>query len=104
MSETSIDALETWMEEYRAKDAIEAAERAKTRERMTVGQLMELLSKADPNDSVVLPGYEGNENDVSEVVIGSIKVNQNGAWYYGAHDFCPRDRDVEGHENAVLIR
>lgn len=46
---------------------------------------MQQLSKRPPGDMVVVSGYEGGFNEVSEVRCVRLKLNQNDKWYYGVH-------------------
>ncbi len=52
---------------------------------MTIKELIEALSKFDPETPVVVRGYEGGYNDVSIVKAESIQLNVNKQHYYGAH-------------------
>jgi hypothetical protein len=52
---------------------------------MTVQELIEALSKFDPNTPVVVRGYEGGYNDIQSIQPLSIQLNVNNTWYYGAH-------------------
>lgn len=52
---------------------------------MTVKELIEALSKFDPEMPVVVRSYEAGYDDVKEVRGLSIQVNVNTIWYYGAH-------------------
>jgi len=53
---------------------------------MTVKELMEILSKVDPNLMVVVSGYEGGVTEPGEVKIKTAALNVNKEWYYGEHE------------------
>jgi hypothetical protein len=52
---------------------------------MTIRELIESLSKFDPDTPVVVRGYEGGYNDIMEIEETSMQLNVNRVWYYGAH-------------------
>ena len=52
---------------------------------MTIKELIEALSKFDPDTPVVVGGYEGGYNDLTIVKVESIQTNVNTQHYYGAH-------------------
>lgn len=52
---------------------------------MTIKELIEALSKFNPDTPVVVRGYEGGYNDVTIVKAESIQLNVNKQHYYGAH-------------------
>ncbi len=54
---------------------------------MTIKELIETLSKFDPDTPVVIRGYEDGYNDVSIVRPKTMQLNVNEKHhYYGAHD------------------
>ncbi len=70
---------------------------------MTVAELIEKLQTLYPgNARVILHGYEGGYEDISDVVSKPIMLNVNEAWYYGDHDD-PKDKQ-QPDEIAFLIR
>lgn len=58
---------------------------------MTIKELIEALSKFDPDTPVVVRGYEGGYNDIMEIEETSMQLNVNRVWYYGAH----REKDSQ---------
>jgi hypothetical protein len=73
---------------------------------MTVGELMDILSKKDKNTLVLVNGYENGYDNVSDVK--DVKVFKKGryaSWEgrYGDHDYEKKGKgDMEDYE-AVLI-
>lgn len=53
---------------------------------MKVRELIELLSKQDPELRVIIDGYEGGYSDVEEVEVIKIALNVNPPGVYGVHD------------------
>ena len=53
---------------------------------MTVKELIEALKKMPEDTRVVISGYEGGYNDVSELNEIRINPDVNTAWYYGKHE------------------
>jgi hypothetical protein len=54
---------------------------------VTIKELIETLSKFDPDTPVVIRGYEGGYNDVSIVQTLTMQLNVNEKHHhYGAHD------------------
>lgn len=58
----------------------------------TVGELIEALSKLDPNTRIFTHGYEGGWDDVVMPTKGfvvhdmSLNVNDKATWWYGYHE------------------
>ena len=52
---------------------------------MKIKELIEILSKQDPNLNVVINGYEDGFDDISTLEVIKIKRNANTEWYYGSH-------------------
>ena len=52
---------------------------------MTVGELIQELSKYPSNQRVVISGYEGGFVDVTSVHNVEIMLNVLDEWYYGPH-------------------
>ena len=66
---------------------------------MTVQELIDALSKLPPDHMVVVNGYEGGVNEISDVVQCKLDLNVNTKWYYGKHETHRRadsDDDVPG--------
>ena len=53
---------------------------------MKVKELIEVLSQLDPELMVVVAGYEGGVNEVSDYGLCDIELNVNDEWYYGKHE------------------
>ena len=53
---------------------------------MTVKELIEQLSKLDPELHVFIPGYEGGYNYAEISKVKNICLNVNHEDYYGPHD------------------
>jgi hypothetical protein len=52
---------------------------------MNVRELINILSQFDPETRVVVAGYEGGFNDITEIHPQTLRVNVNKEWYYGSH-------------------
>lgn len=65
---------------------------------MTVQELINALSALPPDHRVVVNGYEGGVNDVSDATECMIELNVNTAWYYGSHEI---RRDYEVNSSCV---
>lgn len=68
---------------------------------MTTRELIGLLQQHPPEMRVVVSGYEGGVDDVSGMEEVPIKLDQNTAWYFGAHEVC--EDDEEPGETALSI-
>ena len=53
---------------------------------MKVKELIEKLSQLDPELMVVIRGYEGGVDEVSDYGLCNIELNVNDEWYYGKHE------------------
>ena len=53
---------------------------------MTVKQLIEKLQQFDPEAMVVVAGYEGGYNEISDAGDILLNLNVNKEWYYGKHE------------------
>jgi hypothetical protein len=53
---------------------------------MTVQELIEQLQNFPKDMLVVVDGYEGGCNDVSELEEYGVDLNVNREWFYGAHE------------------
>ena len=53
---------------------------------MKVKELIEKLSQLDPELMVVIRGYEGGVDEVSNYGLCNIELNVNDEWYYGKHE------------------
>lgn len=72
------------------------------RDPMTVAQLIEKLSQHPPDAHVIVPGYEGGYEDVTDIEPTKIKLNVHDEWYYGPHDDAKGDGN-DADETAILI-
>ena len=53
---------------------------------MTVSELMKILENEPGDKPVIIPGYEGDYDDVKETQTINVILNANTTrWYYGAH-------------------
>ena len=53
---------------------------------MKVKELIEKLSQLDSELMVVVRGYEGGVDEVSDYGVCNILLNANDEWYYGRHE------------------
>ena len=65
---------------------------------MTVKQLIEKLQQFDPEAMVVVAGYEGGYNEISDAGDICLNLNVNKQWYYGEHEW-----DKNGECRAICI-
>jgi len=75
---------------------------------MKVKELIEVLSQLDPELMVVVAGYEGGVNEVSDYGLCDIELNVNDEWYYGKHEMLaegdkPRNKDSTIVKGVRLI-
>lgn len=77
---------------------------------MTVGDLMDKLAEYDPDDLIMVDGYEGGLNHITEACVehDCIDLNHNrqrgyGDWF-GDHEIVKGDDHNEGdYPEAVII-
>lgn len=62
---------------------------------MNVGELIEKLQRYDPEQMVVIDGYEGGYDTADEVHEMKIKLNVNELWYYGKHEIVDDGEDFD---------
>ena len=65
---------------------------------MTVQELIEQLQNFPKDMLVVVSGYEGGCNDVSELKEVGVDLNCNEQWYYGAHE-----PSVKNEPEAIVL-
>ena len=66
---------------------------------MKVLELIERLSKLDPNLEVFVPGYEGGYSEVtSEFIVESFKKDIKVEWYYTSHE-----KDDNGDVKGIVL-
>lgn len=68
---------------------------------MNVSELIQKLQTLDPNQRVVLRGYEDGYNDVRGIVEINLILNVNHQWYYGVH--AEAEKNEEYNEKAYFI-
>jgi hypothetical protein len=52
---------------------------------MNIRELIEMLSRFDPETRVVVAGYEGGFNDITQIQPCEIRLNVYQDWFYGSH-------------------
>jgi|GEM_PF-638032 len=52
---------------------------------MNIRELIETLSQFDPEMRVVVAGYEGGFNDITQIQPCEIRLNVHQDWFYGSH-------------------
>ncbi|UBF24179.1 hypothetical protein K9N68_20965 [Kovacikia minuta CCNUW1] len=52
---------------------------------MNIRELIETLSQFDPETRVVVAGYEGGFNDITQIQPCEIRLNMYQDWFYGSH-------------------
>ena len=73
---------------------------------MTVNQLIERLQKMPQEHMVVIRGFEGGVDEVTELEEARIELDVNEEWNYGSHELLDT-RDKTQDENiasAVYLR
>lgn len=53
---------------------------------MKVSELISKLMKYDSDLQVMVDGYEGGVDECPCVLLRTVKLNANTAWYYGKHE------------------
>jgi hypothetical protein len=67
---------------------------------MRVKDLIKALQAHDPEQRIVVDGYEGGFNDIEDLEVTKIKPNPSAAWYDGQYDYV---REDEPGETVVYI-
>lgn len=62
---------------------------------MKVKDLIEALLELDPEKMVVVSGYEGGYQEISDIENISLVLNRYTEWYYGPHESVNKDGDCE---------
>ena len=72
---------------------------------MKVKDLIAHLQTFDPELEVMIDGYEGGIENITEVEMVQVALDVNQSWYYGKHEMVYKDDQHPGHEivNAVRI-
>lgn len=68
----------------------------------TVAQLITELQALNPNQRVMVRGYEGGYNDCPAPKQVMVELNQNSEWYYGPHDDAEEPESPRAIQVAVL--
>jgi hypothetical protein len=68
---------------------------------MKVKELIKQLQLHNPEQMVVVGGYEGGYDEIEEVKEIKLKLNVNEAWYYGKHEIVDHGEDFDC--NALYI-
>ena len=63
---------------------------------MTVHALIQILTEMPQDALIVIDGYEGGVNEVSEVSNVKIKCNVNTGWYDGKHEIVKKSKGGGG--------
>jgi hypothetical protein len=58
---------------------------------MNVKELIEILQTKDPEDLVLVSGYEGGFDTIENVETIEVCGPLNREWYYGKYDYCNND-------------
>ncbi len=69
---------------------------------MKVKELIEVLSKHDPEAMAVVRGYEGGLDEVNHVSACKVLLNVNDQWYYGKHEDCDVKTIGKGKAKTML--
>ena len=70
---------------------------------MKVKELIEKLSQLDPELMVVIHGYEGGVNEVSDCGLCNLWLNANDEWYYGRHETLSENQLEEVKDRNLTI-
>ena len=70
---------------------------------MKVKELIEKLSQLDPELMVVIRGYEGGVDEVSDYGLCDIELNVNDEWYYGKHEVLEK-RDKPRKKDSTIVK
>jgi hypothetical protein len=70
---------------------------------MKVKELIEKLSQLDPELMVVIRGYEGGVDEVSNYGLCNIWLNANDEWYYGRHETLSNNQLEEVKDRNLTI-
>lgn len=71
---------------------------------MNVRQLIEELQKHNPDDLVVVSGYEGGYREVDVLEKMTIALDVNSSWYYGEHEEIISDYDREKYAQKTQAK
>jgi hypothetical protein len=73
---------------------------------MNVKQLIEILSKEDPEKRIIVDGYEGGFDELDEIKYKCITPNpdktKEDLWYLGEFEECIKDPNSD-EEMAILL-
>lgn len=69
---------------------------------MTAKELINFLSKLDPETRIFTRGYEGGFDDVSKTLtVEDYVLNVNREWYYGSHGKLNKDEKLPKEKEVV---
>jgi len=71
---------------------------------MKVKELIEQLSKLDPELMVIVDGYEGGVTEASYADVETIALDVHSEWYYGPHEKVDDIDKYEGHARTQAVR
>ncbi len=69
---------------------------------MKVKELIEKLSQLDPELMVVIRGYEGGVDEVSNYGLCNIWLNANDEWYYGKHEVLDKGCEPRKKDSTIV--
>jgi hypothetical protein len=70
---------------------------------MTVQELIDQLSQLDPNQLVLVDGYEGGFTDIKSITDEKIVLKYYDDWWEGPHEALERTSEKEADINAYII-
>jgi hypothetical protein len=72
---------------------------------MNIRDLIETLSQLDPEMRVVVAGYEGGFNDITQIQPCEIRLNVHQDWFYGSHAKAddPQIQSLSGSERRSIV-
>lgn len=70
---------------------------------MNVKQLIEKLQDLPQDSIVVVRGYEGGVDEITEISVSKVALNINSEWYYGKHELICGDYDEKVFENNFKV-
>jgi ribosomal protein RSM22 (predicted rRNA methylase) len=68
----------------------------------TIKELKELLNNYPDDMLVVVRGYEGGFDDISDTAVITLKRDANSDWYYGAHKKIDKSEAEYGIDHLYL--
>lgn len=71
---------------------------------MTVQELINQLSQLDPNQLVLVDGYEGGFTDIKSITDEKIVLNYYNDWWEGPHEILERTFKQNKDTQAYIIK